>query len=102
MSDVAAGRSPAEFNLFDPEVAACPFPFYDALRAAEGVYEVPGFGMYLISRYAEVVEALRTPEVFSSDFSRAGRAASSGCSRRRRPTRSRRSSDTATHRPRRC
>jgi cytochrome P450 len=50
----------------------CPFPFYEALRRESPVYEVPGFGMYLVSRFDDIVEALRAPEVFSSDLARAG------------------------------
>lgn len=70
-SDVVAGRSPADFNLFDPAVMECPFPFYEALRGEAPVYEVPGFGMYLISRFDDVTDALRSPEIFSSDLARA-------------------------------
>jgi cytochrome P450 len=67
-----AVTSPADFNLFDPAVMECPFPFYDALRREAPVYEVPGFGMYLVSRFDDIVDALRAPEVFSSDLARAG------------------------------
>ena len=66
-----AVTSPADFNLFDPAVMECPFPFYEALRREAPVYEVPGFGMYLVSRFDDIVEALRAPEVFSSDLARA-------------------------------
>ena len=66
-----AVTSPADFNLFDPAVMECPFPFYEALRREAPVYEVPGFGMYLVSRFDDIVDALRAPEVFSSDLARA-------------------------------
>ena len=66
-----AVTSPADYNLFDPAVMECPFPFYEALRRQAPVYEVPGFGMYLVSRFDDIVEALRAPELFSSDLARA-------------------------------
>ena len=67
-----ATTSPADFNLFDPAVMECPYPFYEALRSEAPVYELPGFGVYLVTRYDDIVEALRNPEVFSSDLGKAG------------------------------
>src|SRR6266542_3146099 len=67
-----ATMSPADFNLFDPAVLECPYPFYEALRSEAPVYELPGFGVYLVTRYDDIVEALRSPEVFSSDLAKAG------------------------------
>jgi cytochrome P450 len=62
----------ADYNPFDPAVLECPYPFYEALRTEARVHQVPGIGLFLVSRYEDVMEALRTPEVFSSDMSKAG------------------------------
>lgn len=55
----------SDFNLLDPEVLACPYPFYDALRADAPVHDT-GMGLWLISRYDDVMAVVRDPERFSS------------------------------------
>jgi cytochrome P450 len=58
----------AEFNLFDPAHIECPYPFYEALHREAPVYEVHGLGIFLVTRYDDVVEMLRDPATFSSAF----------------------------------
>mgnify|MGYP001616438853 CR=1 FL=1 len=57
---------PSEFSLIDPAVQACPYPFYSAMRNEDPVYEMPETGFYIVSRYADCMEALGKPEIFSS------------------------------------
>lgn len=54
------------FNLADPQVRECPYPFYNMMRDEEPAYFAEGHGFWIISRYEDCLEALRKPEVFSS------------------------------------
>ena len=54
------------FNLADPAVRECPYPFYKAMRDEEPVYFLEGLNCWIISRYDDCLEALRKPELFSS------------------------------------
>jgi cytochrome P450 len=63
--------SPAESGsaaalLADPAVIACPYPAYAQLRQHCPVFEVPGMGMHLITRYDDIARVLRDPATFSS------------------------------------
>lgn len=49
-----------------PEVLENPYPFYEAMRNEQPVYREPNSGTYFVSRYADVAEAVRNPEAFSS------------------------------------
>ena len=70
--DSATAVDPAtgEANPYLPAVAADPVPFYEALRRECPVASFAGFGrgMWIVSRYEDVREVLRSPEVFSSDL----------------------------------
>ena len=57
--------------MMDPEMAANPQPMFKALREAMPVMPVEGVGVVL-TRRAEIDEAFRNPEIFSSNMS-AGR-----------------------------
>jgi cytochrome P450 len=48
------------FNPFDPDFAPDPYRQYDLLRAAAPVYETP-FGIWLLTRYDDVLKILRDP-----------------------------------------
>lgn len=56
----------AQPRFYDPDVLACPYPFYEQLRS-EPVCEVEGAG-YLVSRYEDVLAVLRDPETYSSAY----------------------------------
>jgi len=59
----------APVNLFDPAIAACPHASYKQLREfRQGVGRMPLIGIPMISRYEDVLWALRNPEVFSSEM----------------------------------
>ena len=67
----AEGSVPDEapVNFFDPETAACPHASYQQLRDfKEGVGRMPLAGIPMISRYEDVLSALRNAEVFSSEM----------------------------------
>jgi cytochrome P450 len=52
------------YNPFDPAFRADPYPFYDRLRSEAPAFDT-GFGLVVLTRYADVGHALR-----SNDFSR--------------------------------
>ena len=54
------------FSPFDPEVIADPFPAYAQLRAEAPVHHSEDDGLWVISRYADVLRVLRDPHTFSS------------------------------------
>jgi cytochrome P450 len=57
-----------QVNLFDPELARCPQPVYARIRAQCPVGRAALTGSPVISRYTDVVWALRHPEIFSSQM----------------------------------
>jgi len=57
-----------QVNLFSPEFAACPQPVYDALRAQCPVARQSFGDGPVLSRYEDVLWALRHPEIFSSEM----------------------------------
>lgn len=58
--------SPSDYSLIDPKVQECPYPFYAAMREQDPVYQMPETGFFIVSRYADCMEALSKPELFSS------------------------------------
>ena len=55
-----------DYNPFLPEVQANPYPYYAYLREHAPVYQVPGAGFWVITRYDDVFWGFKTPQVFSS------------------------------------
>jgi len=55
-------------DYWGPEVLECPHAFHRALRTESPVYEVPGAGYYLVTRYKDVQYVVMHPEVFSSNL----------------------------------
>jgi cytochrome P450 len=51
----------ARVNLFTPEALANPYPLYHRMRAEQPVYRLDAIGAWAITRYADVVQALRHP-----------------------------------------
>ncbi len=58
-----------EINAFEPAVAACPHATYRRLIDEHPVMRSRITGGALISRYEDVLFALRSPEIFSSELS---------------------------------
>ena len=52
--------------LFSVPQREDPYPSYAALRREAPVYQVPSLGVLAVSRHADVVAVLRSPELFSS------------------------------------
>ncbi len=59
------------YHPLDPDVAQDPYPYYAELRRDAPVYPIPGFGLWAVSRHADVLHVLRHPETFSSSAMRA-------------------------------
>jgi cytochrome P450 len=57
---------PAEFDPLSPRWRTDPYPAYQELRETAPVHRAPESGIYCVSRHADVVHVLSTPEVFSS------------------------------------
>jgi cytochrome P450 len=57
-----------EFNPFSPDALKDPYPGLRALRNHAPVYEVEGLGLRIISRYEDIIQTLRKPELFSSSI----------------------------------
>lgn len=68
----------SEFQFFDPQVTECPYAFYAALRREAPVFQVPGAGFYLVTRYDDIVTVLKNPVVFSNKFAQAMQARTGG------------------------
>ncbi len=54
------------FLNINAEILKDPYPFYRALREQQPIYQEADYGVYLVSRYEDIVEVNRQPEVFSS------------------------------------
>jgi cytochrome P450 len=57
-----------EVNLFDSQLASCPQPIYARMHAQCPVARAALIGSPVISRYEDVIWALRHPEIFSSEM----------------------------------
>jgi len=64
------GTEPIEYDPiydpFSPEVIADPYPFYRRLRDDHPVHYNARMGFYALSRYDDILRALRKPQIFSS------------------------------------
>jgi pimeloyl-[acyl-carrier protein] synthase len=49
-------------KLFGPQMLADPYPFYARLRSADPVHRADQFGGWVLTRYADVVTVLRSPD----------------------------------------
>lgn len=58
--------TPLVFSPYDYAVHDDPYPFYARLRAEEPVYHNAELDFWALSKHADVREAFRAPEVFSS------------------------------------
>ena len=54
-------------DLFTPEVIADPYTYFNRLRAEDPVHWNATYAVWLVTRYDDVVWALRHPELFSSE-----------------------------------
>jgi hypothetical protein len=58
-----------DVNVFAPEALEDPYELYGALREGDPVHRLPESDLWMISRYADLVEAAAKPDVFSSHIS---------------------------------
>ena len=57
----------ARVNLLAPEVLANPYPVFAELRRNAPVCQVEPGGFWAVTRYADVMSVLKTPQLFSSE-----------------------------------
>jgi len=60
-------QGPISRDFLDPATLSDPYAFYQELHAHAPVYEVPGLGFYLVTRYEDVRHVLSHPELFSNN-----------------------------------
>ncbi|WP_437628168.1 cytochrome P450 [Sorangium sp. So ce1151] len=61
----------SRLNLFSPDVRENPYPFYAELRRSSPVCQVDPNGIWVVTRYDDIVAALKNTQVFSSAGMRA-------------------------------
>jgi cytochrome P450 len=54
------------FLKLNEEILKDPYPFFRLLREQAPIFREPDFGVFLVSRYDDILEINRQPEVFSS------------------------------------
>jgi hypothetical protein len=54
------------FDPQDPGLVANPYPAYARLRAEAPILRLEGDDMWIVTRYADVMHVLRTPDIYSS------------------------------------
>ena len=57
-----------QIDLMDTEVQKCPYDAYATLRQECPVYQMPSTGQYLVTRYDDLREVLRQPELYSNQL----------------------------------
>jgi cytochrome P450 len=67
-------------KLFGPQMLADPYPFYARLRSTDPVHWADQFGGWVLTRYADVVTVLRSPDA-SAERTAAASSPSGGPSR---------------------
>lgn len=72
--DYMAGEDLAcvDYLGLDAQTLSNPYPFFRAMREQRPVFQEPHQGVYLVTRYADVVSVARRPEVFSSIIAATG------------------------------
>jgi cytochrome P450 len=62
------GPATIDFDLNDPAFIADPYPVYARLRDIAPVHHLADLDVWVLSRHADVLGALRDPQTFSSDL----------------------------------
>ena len=60
----------SEFNPLDRQTQACPYPYYQSMRAECPVFHSDISGMYYVTKYEDLRYIKRHPELFSSNRNR--------------------------------
>ncbi|MEN3975602.1 cytochrome P450 [Emcibacter sp. SYSU 3D8] len=61
------------FNPLDRKVQACPYPYYQTMRAQCPVYPSPQTGMYYVTKYDDIRFIKKRPDLFTSDMTHSSR-----------------------------
>ena len=64
--DRAATAGAIDFNPHDPAQREDPYPIYARARREQPVFYSPVLDLWVVTRYADIVEVEKNPEVFSS------------------------------------
>ena len=62
-----------KYSFLDPIINSNPFEFYKLLHKEKPVYQIPELGMYMITKYDDIRNALKDYQTFSSDVKLAQR-----------------------------
>jgi cytochrome P450 len=54
-----------EYSLEDPAVATCPYDYYKAMRAANGIHYDEKLKTYIVSRHEDILKVLAEPVLYS-------------------------------------
>ena len=54
------------FLKLNEQILQDPYPFYQELREQRPIFQEPDYGVFLLSRYVDILEVNAQPEVFSS------------------------------------
>ena len=65
MQPDASEPSVEAFDLYSPEIDVDPFPYYAVLREQYPCYWSESGKLWILSRYDDVMQVLKTPDVFS-------------------------------------
>jgi hypothetical protein len=65
-AELSAGASAFAYDPLEPQFLADPYPTYAQLRERVPVCHLPAHGLWVVSRYRDVLSVLRQPERFSS------------------------------------
>ena len=56
----------ADYNLLDPAVMAAPWEFYGLLHEEQPIYRMPETGIYVVTRYEDVMTVLKDTTTYSN------------------------------------
>ena len=54
------------YSFLDPIINSNPFEFYKLLHKEKPVYQIPEIGMFMMTKYDDIRQALKDYETFSS------------------------------------
>lgn len=59
-------------DLFDPATQEDWYPTYERMRDEHPVFRIPGTQIYVLTRYADIIQVVREPKLFSVEHERLG------------------------------
>ncbi len=67
----SSDKTVADYSFFDQAVQSDPYEFYEKMHKECPVYEIPGMGAYMVTKYDDLRQVLKDTVAFSSDSRRA-------------------------------